>query len=122
MHTKDKCAYKLLQEEGLALQRALTVARIFEAAQAVSKVPSNNFGKAKDSHVYFIGGCANANKQRGRARNGNKSTHTEECNSGTKCFRCGLTTHKADECGANAAKCLSVRKQTNMPASVEKKK
>ncbi|KAK1153850.1 hypothetical protein AOXY_G29539 [Acipenser oxyrinchus oxyrinchus] len=117
----EKCAYKrlrdkLLQEEGLTLERALTVARIFEEAQAESKVFSDNFNKAKDSHVNFTrqtGGRtthANASRQRGKARSGSKSTDKTDCRSDTKCYRCGLATHNADECGAKAAKCLYCKK------------
>lgn len=73
----EKCAMKklrnrLLQEEGLVLDKALSTARAFEAAEAESKVFSENSSyTAKDSHVQFTRSHARADQRKSASRGGN---------------------------------------------------
>ncbi len=120
----EKCAHrrlreKLLQEEGFTLERALTAARIFESAQAESKVLSENSVKEKDNHVYFTKGARAADTKMKQQNAG--SGRSEKSNNNTKCYRYGLTTHKTDDCGAKSATCLYC-KRTGHYAHVCRKK
>ena len=111
----EKCAMKrlrdkLLQEEDLTLDRALNVARLFEAAHAESRVFAEDSGsnRAHDSVNFTRNARSTGPARTERARN--KSADEEQSNSDTVCFRCGLTTHTADECGAKTAKCMYCKK------------
>lgn len=107
----EKCANrklrdKLLQEEGLKLERTLTVARVFEAAQAEAKTLSDST-RVKDSTVNFTRDRRTQpprSERKGAAKKGESDDEDSVCN------RCGLTNHKADDCGARTAKCMYCKK------------
>lgn len=114
----EKCAMKrlrdkLLQEEDLTLDRALNVVRLFDAAYAESRVFAEDSGssRARDS-VNFTRSArpTSARTERVTETGRNRGTGEEQGNSDTVCFRCGLTTHTADDCGAKTAKCLYCKK------------
>uniref|UniRef100_A0A3B3IAC9 ribonuclease H n=1 Tax=Oryzias latipes TaxID=8090 RepID=A0A3B3IAC9_ORYLA len=124
----EKCAMKrlrdkLLQEDGLSLDKALSIARAFEAAQAESKLFTESSGhRTRENQVNFTkksarsnGGCA-----AGAARD-TKGSH-ERADSDTQCHRCGMNTHTADECGAKTATCLFCRKTGHYARMCFKKK
>lgn len=104
----EKCANrklrgKLLQEEGLKLERTLTIARVFEAAQAEAKALSDS-SRQTDSSVNFT-------KDRRTQRSEKKGPSGKgESDDEDMCYRCGLTNHKADDCGARTAKCMYCKK------------
>ena len=116
----EKCAMKrlrdkLLQEEDLTLDRALNVARLFEAAHAESRVFAEDTAsnRAHDNVNFTRSARPPPARSAGPSRTDrarNKDTDEEQSNSDPVCFRCGLTTHTADECGAKNSKCMYCKK------------
>lgn len=109
----EKCAFrglrvKLLQQEGLTLEHALTVARIFEVAQAKLKVLSAALQGEKYVYVDYArrysGACNRKSKQ--NASNQSKTTVKTETSSEIACCHCRMSTHTQDECRAMNTKCL----------------
>uniref|UniRef100_A0A3B3RVT1 CCHC-type domain-containing protein n=1 Tax=Paramormyrops kingsleyae TaxID=1676925 RepID=A0A3B3RVT1_9TELE len=66
--------------------------------------------KAGDNWVQFTGRGARVDRgwKAGTARGARCSQ--EQANSDTQCYRCGMDTHTADECGAKTATCLFCQK------------
>lgn len=74
---------------------------MFEAAHAESRVFAEDSGssRARDN-VNFTRSArrASARTERVTETVRNRGTDEEQGNSDTVCFRCGLTTHAADDC------------------------
>ncbi|KAL7824648.1 hypothetical protein SRHO_G00344920 [Serrasalmus rhombeus] len=124
----EKCVMKklrdkLLQEDGLSLDKALSTARAFEAAQAESKLFTESTGhRTRDNQVHFT--KKSVHRDRGKkagTAEGGKSSQTQ-ANTDTQCYRCGMDTHTADECGAKAATCLYCKKTGHYARMCFKKK
>uniref|UniRef100_A0A672QB88 CCHC-type domain-containing protein n=1 Tax=Sinocyclocheilus grahami TaxID=75366 RepID=A0A672QB88_SINGR len=99
---------KLLQEEGLALDKALKIARIFKAAQVESKMLSEQSSNLKDCQVHFT--KQHTCTQRPHAKEHRVNRDGSSADKDKKCHRCGLDTHHSNECGAKTAKCLYCKK------------
>ncbi|XP_051804922.1 uncharacterized protein K02A2.6-like [Acanthochromis polyacanthus] len=110
----EKCAMKrlrdkLLQEDGLSLDKAMSTARAFEAAQAESKL-FTECHRAGENRVHFTRrGVRNDRGKKPGTTRGERGSQ-EQANSDTQCYRCGIDTHTADECGAKTAKCMFCQK------------
>ncbi|XP_013856785.1 uncharacterized protein LOC106512797 [Austrofundulus limnaeus] len=114
---------KLLQEEGLSLDKALSTARAFEAAQAESKIFTESIGhKTRDNQVNFIRKTSRAEFRQKAGTTGGRKGSQEQANSDTQCHRCGMDTHTANDCGAEAATCLFCHKTGHYARMCFKKK
>ena len=124
----EKCAMKklrdkLLQEDGLVLDKALSTARAFEAAQTESRLFSEASGhRARDNQVHFTTRRSHGDdtkmKPKAHGRSESRNDDGEHDNSDTKCFRCGMSSHREDECGARTATCLYCKKNWTLCKSV----
>lgn len=124
----EKCALKklrdkLLQEDGLSLDRTLSTARAFEAAQAESKLFTETvYHKAGDDRVRFTGKGPRVDRKGKYFVPRERRDNQAHDNSTTQCYRCGMNTHTADECGAKNATCLFCQKTGHYARMCFKKK
>uniref|UniRef100_A0A8C6SK68 CCHC-type domain-containing protein n=1 Tax=Neogobius melanostomus TaxID=47308 RepID=A0A8C6SK68_9GOBI len=103
------------------LDRTLSTARAFEAAQAESKLFTESpFHKAGDDRVRFTGTGARVDRRQNSTRGGRGNR--EQSNSTTQCYRCGMDSHTAEECGAKTATCHFCQKTGHYARMCFKKK